>query len=300
MAKMSMAAAVMVVLATAVAADTVYLNTGVRIDALVTERPDGFYTVKAGSNTLIMRPGEIKRIEKNGKTGAFDKEAALARWAVRDAELTQLTGLTADQRRKVKALMFKLQDSSEAERMAARDTLVVMQQEMDVFPYLAWQFPQLSHRLSPWVLEAMFYVDVTRGLKYLREGAAHSYAGTRAKAIELMGRFGDRESAPLIARGLLDHDMDVQIQAAYALVRIGAKEATPALIETLKHPDLRVSNLSRGALTALWSAAIGDEEPRTVSDFTAIWEANKDGVGSPLQFAKLEPLIAPQDEFEDE
>ena len=300
MAKTSMAAAVMVVLATAVAAGTVYLNTGVRIDAVVTERPDGLYTVKAGAKTLTMRPGEIKRIEKNEKTGAFDKEAALARWAVRDAELTQLTGLTADQRRQVKALMFKLQTSSVAERTAARDTLVAMQQEMDVFPYLAWQFPQLSHRLAPWVLEAMFYVDVTRVLKYLREGAVHPYAGTRARAIELMGRFGDRDSAPLIARGLLDHDMDVRIQAAYALARIGAKKATPALIETLKHPDLRVSNSGREALTALWSGAIGDEKPRTVSEFTAIWEANKGGVGSPLQLAKLEPLIAAEEEFEDE
>ena len=127
------------------AADTVYLNNGVRFDG-----------VEAGERTLVYRPSEIARIEENDKTGGFDREAARARWERRDAELTALTGLTAEERETVEALMYRLQRSDPAERKSVRDKLVKLQEEMPVFKFLAWRMPGVSHRLSPWVLEAMF------------------------------------------------------------------------------------------------------------------------------------------------
>ncbi len=293
--------AIMVGLAAGYApADTVYLNTGVRFDAEVTERSDGTYLVQTGDRKSIYRQSDIKAIEKNDKTGRFDKEAAMARWAAKDAKLTEETGLNAEQRRAVKKLVGALQTSSTSERKATRDKLVAMQVEVDIFPYLEYLQPGLSHRLSPWVLEAMFYVDTVRVLKPLRENTQHSYFGTRAKAIELLGRMRNAESQALIVRGLVDETTDVRIQAAYSLANIGAKAATPVLIECLKNPDLKVSNAGREALTELWKAEIGENRPRTVDEWTEVWNAHSAAVQGAFELARLEPLILPEEEFEDE
>lgn len=282
-------------------ADTVHLKNGVRFDGEVTKRPDGNYQVQAGRRTLVYRPSEIANIEENGKTGEFDREAAVARWKKRDAELTALTGLNAEQRNAVEELMYRLQLSDPNERKAVRDKLVKLQEEMSVFKFLAWQMPGVSHRLAPWVLEAMFYVDPGRALPHLREHAGHRYYGTRAKALELLGRLGDTESVVLMARGLLDHTQDVQIMAAYALANSRARQATPALIETLKQPDLRVSNAARKALQALWKEQIdADAPPRTVDEWNAVWAGQRDAYENPVSLQYLEPLIDPEYEFEDE
>ncbi len=280
--------------------DTVYLKNGVRFDGVVMQRPDGNYQVKAGRRTLVYRPSEVESIEKNEKTGEFDREAAVARWEERNAELTELTGLTAEQRTTVEDLMYRLQRSDPAERKAVRDKLISLQQEMDVFKFLAWRMPGVSHRLSPWVLEAMFYVEPGRALRHLREQATHTYYGTRAKSLELLGRLGDSESVQLMARGLLDHAQDVQIMAAYALANARARQATPALIETLKNPDLRVSNASREALQALWAEQVdANAPPRTVDEWQAVWAANAGGWEA-VALNGLQPLIDPEHEFQNE
>lgn len=284
----------------AVHSDTVYLNNGVSFDAVVTERSDGLYSIDAGGRKLIYRPDEITRIEPNDRTGALDTNAIKASWAKQDAELTQLTGLTAEQRRKLDPLIYALQSDSPAERKSVRETLMGMQEEMDVFRYLAYRQPSLSHRLAPWVLEAMFFLDPRRVLDPLRENTQHRDFNTRAKAIELLGRMRDIESAQLIARGLVDIKFEVRIMAAYALANMGAKNATPALIQSLTHPDLRVSNAAREALQALWNAITGNAKPQTVDEWNAIWTAQQSLIGEGINLAALEPLIQPEEEFQNE
>jgi hypothetical protein len=282
-------------------ADTVYLKNGVAFDAVVTERPDGLYSVNAGGRILLYRPEEIDRIEPNDRTGALDKDEIKARWANQDAELTRLTGLNAEQRRKVDQFIYALQSDSAADRKTARDTLIAMHEEMDVFRYLAYRQPSLSHRLAPWVLEAMFFLDAARALEPLRENTRHREFNTRAKAIELLGRMRDIESAGLIARGLVDFKFEVRIMAAYALANLGARTATPALIQSLTHPDLRVSNAAREALQALWKSENGDTNPQTVDEWNALW-AKRDTatLGEGISLATLEPLILPEEEFQNE
>lgn len=280
-------------------ADTIRLKNNVCFDGVVTERPDGTLVIHAGQRTLVYQKAQIKSIEKNARTGEFDKEQAMARWAQRDAELTGVTGLTAIERGQVKALMFKLKGDP-AHRKAARDKLVTLQQEMDVFRYLAYELPRLSHRVSPWVLEAMFYVDATRIMSYLRTNTQHEHYGTRAKAIELLGKLRDYDSVYLIVRGLADHANEVRVAAAYSLANIRAKIATPALIECLKDADLRVASASRQALLALWREEIGEEKLRSVEEFEAFWTSQAGSVGKAITLGQLLPHVSPEEEFEDE
>ena len=278
--------------------DTVYLNNGVRFDGVVTPVPDseGLFKVQAGERTLFYRDSEIKSIEKNDRTGKMDREALLARWEEKNKRLTEETGLTAEQRRKVRGLMFELKTDSVAQRLAVRETLIGLQAEFDAYGYLASLYPELSTLLAPNVLEALFYLDGIRSAKLLKESAESNYYGTRAKAVELLGRARDREALDLIARGLADHKHPVVITSVYALAGLGVKEATPALIGLLTHADQRVSNASREALLTLWADQLGDPRPTTVDEWKSFW-AGQSTTGTPIELAKLEPLSPEDEEF---
>ncbi len=280
------------------AADTVYLKNGVRFDGKVTERPNGLFLIEAGPRKLVYRPDDIKRVEKNERTGHFNLEEAKARAAKRNQELTELTGLTQDQRRIVKKLLFELQRSEGNVRHEAREKLKALQGEMDAFAYLELQLPGLSNRLQPPVLEAMFYIDGTRCLPALREHIDSGIPGTRAAAIQCLAAIGDIASLPLMARGLVDSTEEVRMAAAYAMATLGAKHATPALIELLRDTELRVAGASRKALEAMWKEAAEGKLPIAVDEWRTFWEAH--AAGEPIQLAALEALVAPEDEFEDE
>lgn len=287
-----------VMVAHAAYSDTIYLNTGVQFDAaVVQENADGSKVVKAGNRTITYRAEEIARIEKNDKTGKFDKEAAKARWAQIDAEITASTGLNATQRSQIEVLLFQIQRGEDAQRLDARDRLVALQKEMDVFSYLVYQLPSIDYVSFPYILEVMFLIDPGRTLPHLRENAANAVPGARAKAIELLGRVRDVESVGLVARGLVDAVSEVRIMAAYALANLSAKQATPALLEEMKLPDLRVANASREALQALWKNELGEQKPQSVSEWIDFWNAHAAEVSQPIDYAALEPLTDPQAPF---
>ena len=279
-------------------ADTIFLKNGVSVDGVIKQR-EGYIEVKAGDRTVVYRDSEIARIEQNAKTGKQDLGELAARWELEEAEMVKKTGLDALQRRRVRELVGELTKDATS-RMAAREKLVAMQSEADVFRYLRFLIPDASHYQVPHIFEAMFYLDSNRAVKEIRIGTQHNYFEARAKAIELLGGIAHKESVPLMARGLADEKFEVKIQAAYALARTGVKGATPALIEMLKHPDLRVGNASRESLAALWAEVVGDEAPKTVEAWTKIWEAHQEGVSGRIQLASLQPLVLPEEEFENE
>lgn len=298
MTKVACTALAGLLLAAAAAADTVYLKNGVRFDGVVTPVPDqeGLYKVTAGDRTLFYRESEIREIEKNDRTGKLDREELLARWQEKNKKLTEETGLTAEQRRTVRGLMLALKTEVVAERLAIREKLVGLQAEYDVYGYLASLYPELSILLAPNVLETLYYLDPVRAAALLRESAQSNYYGTRAMAIELLGRSRDREAMALIARGLADHQRPVVISTAYVLAAMNVKEATPALVELLAHPDQRVSNAARESLLTLWGESLGDERPANVDAWKSFWAAQSTS-GTPIELAKLEPLSPEEEEF---
>lgn len=279
-------------------ADTLRLNNGVTVDGKVTQSPDGMYQLEVKGRTLIYQPGEVLSFEKNDRTGVIDRQAAIEEWKRREQELTEITGLDPEQRQRVEPIVDRLQ--LEEERVAARNELIAIHKELDLFKYLQYRFEEASHRLSPWILEALCYLDSGRAAPLARDCVLHPYFGTRAKAIEVLGAMKDTSSDLLIARGLVDHKPQVVYMAATALGALGAKAATPALIELLASADPRVRNAAKGALQTIWAPAPGDTKPETPDQWQEVWKAHSALAGQPITLASLQPLVEPGMEFQNE
>jgi len=273
-------------------ADTLYLTNGVVIDGIVRDRGDGIFEVQADQLKVIYRADEIASIEKNDKTGALDLEAVKREVEAAKAELEALTGLTEQQRDRVDALITDLRGAEATERANIRDTLVNLHADWGIAKYINYLF---GFSYSASLLEAAVWVDPGTAIPFLTHGVTHPHSEVRAKAIELLGRIGHRQSAALIARGLPDHSYDVRISAIYALAEISARQATPALISMMGQPDIKLSNAARDALKGLWQAEVGDAVPDGVTAWKEFWEKNK--IGDAIEYESLEPLILPEQEF---
>lgn len=289
---------VAILMAIPAGADTVYLKNGVEFDGVVTPVTDNpeLFKVTAGERSLTYRAEEIDRIEKNEKTGKLSREDILASWEARNKELTEETGLTADQRNLVLGLMFELKTDNVAKRIAIREKLIGLQKEFDAYKFLSQQFSGVSILIAPNLLEALAYMDPSRAVELLQDAAENNYFGTRAMAIDLLGRIGNSGSKGLIARGMVDHKQEVQLSAIYVLASMSAREATPAFISLLANPDQRVSNASREALQSIWANLLPDPKPSSVDEWTAFWNAQEKS-GTPIQIAELKPLSNPEDEI---
>lgn len=275
-----------------VRADTITTDLGVIFDGVVTELPDGNYKITAGGNTLIYRKEEIVSIEKNSRTGELNMEEIAAAAKKAEEELNAKTGLTAAQRARVDALMPALMDEGSAQHIQARDALIAMQAECEVYNYLQLLCEEGVPAVQSVVFEVLVRIDAARTMEDLREGLSNSHALVREKCISLLSQLKSSADADRIARGLVDPEFSVRIATAYALANLGHRAATPALIESLPHPDLRVSNAAREALTSLWKDALGDAKPATVDEWNAVWAANKGG-NAAIALKDLEPLADP-------
>jgi hypothetical protein len=285
-------AAVFAVACLGASADTIYLHNGVAVDGIVRDRGDGIFEVKADERTVIYRAEEIASIEKNEKTGALDLEAVKQEVAAKKAELEALTGLTEQQRDRVDALITELRGAETAERANIRDTLVQLHADWGIQKYLAYL---LDYSYSPSLLEATVWVSPGEAIPFLTMGVEHGSYEVRAMAIDLLGRIGHRQSAGLIARGLVDHAFEVRLASIYALATINARQATPALISMMTQPDVKLSNAAKDALKGLWQAELGGSAPDSVTGWTEFWERNK--VGDAIEYESLVPMIQPDQEF---
>jgi hypothetical protein len=275
-------------------ADTLYLQGGITVDGVVKVRPDGVYEVNTAGRTVFYRPEEVERHETNDKTGHLDMDAVKAGVQARLAELERETGLTAEQRARVNDFLNRLESGTASTRLDARDRLVAMNQEISIVRYLKTLFDQL---ITPSLLEAIYYVSPSECVPELERGVMHSNYLCRAKAIDLLALMVHRPSAPLVARGLADHKLEVKLSAAYALAKLGERAASPALVELKGQPDVKLANASQEALQALWASELpqGGAVPKTVSEWNAFLEGRS--IDGAFGLASLEPLIMPEEEF---
>lgn len=273
-------------------ADTITTDLGVTFDGVVAEQPDGTYKITAGENVLIYRKEEIVSIEKNDRNGKLDLEAIAAEAKLADERLTKETGLTSVQRARVDSFLQGLPLEG-PQRLQAREGLVALQAECDVFRYLEYLYPESTQHLRPLLLDVMFLIDSARAIERVRGSLTENIAEVRVAAIEILSRAGDTQSAATIARGLIDPELSVRIASAYAMANLNYREATPALIASLPHPDLRVSNSAKDSLAALWKDVIGDTRPTTVDEWTAVWKGQSAAVGKAVALDQLQPLADP-------
>ncbi|MDY0033105.1 MAG: HEAT repeat domain-containing protein, partial [FCB group bacterium] len=273
-----------------IGADTVTMTNGVTIDGQVQETPGGGMVVIVDGRSIALRREEVAGIEENDKTGRLDDQALQARWAKRNAKHLEETGLTLQQRAEIMKIMRTLQSSDPEISTRARDALIAKGREMDLFLYFEHYLPSLSPRFVPGVLDVLASLDFGKTRPLLLECCSHVDGGVRARAIALLGTNRDFEAVDQIARGLADPVPAVRIAAADALGALGAKEATPALIENLKSGDLRTRYVSRRALVQLWSVPGEPVDVETHDDWALVWGRQAGTFANPIELSELLPL----------
>jgi len=267
---------------------------------IVKSQSTGQVTVQIGSSEVVLRTSEIARIEKNDRTGAFDREKAQAAALERSREVTKLTGLRAPERIEVRQTMSLLLSADPLVNVKARRKLVAMGKEVDLFRYFEHSLPTLLPRYVPGVLEVLVELDPKRARPLLWKQSTNVDAACRAKALELMGKVQDYDSIPLLMRGLVDHAPEVRIAASSALGALRVKEATPVLMENLKMFDIKIRNAGRLALQTIWSTPDKQVDLHSMAEWEAFWSAQSSSLTSPYNVSALEPLVPPGVAFEDE
>lgn len=283
-----------------IGADTVTMKNGVTIDGMVQEIPGGELTVVVAGRSIALRRDEVAGIVKNDKTGHLDLETIQARRAERDAKHLEDTGLTLQQRAEIMKLMRNLQSTDPEISARASNALIAKGRELDLFRYFEHCLPALSPRFVPGVLDVLARLDSRRARPLFLECCSHVDGGVRARAIALLGTNRDFEAVDQIARGLADPVPAVRIAAADALGALGAKEATPALIENLKSGDLRTRHVSRRALAQLWSLPGEPVDFETHDDWALFWGRQAGTIANPIELSELLPLVLPGERFQDE
>jgi len=274
------------------AADTVYLKDGLTVDGTVSRVNDNCVAIQSGNGQIVYQNDEVDRIEKNDKKGALDLAAVNPAALRHEQALEQTTGLKAEQRERVVALVDRLAREEATERNQAIKELIALQQQMNVYRFLRESRQGFGARVLPGVLEVMLAINAAETKEIVYEGLVDKAPSIRAASLELLGKHKELASTDAVARGLVDTDADVQIAAAHALAELGAGRATPALIATLSSTNPRVRNASNSALARIWSTPESPVRFETSEEWERFWGEVGARAGAPIELASLEPLFA--------
>ena len=275
-------------------ADTFLLNGEVPVHGKLLRSDDKFHYIDIGGRQKRLPKKSVKLLEKNDKDGSFDIEAARERAAKRQQQITEETGLTKAQRDEIARLILALNSEDGLERGDARRKLIEMCEDAKVYTYLAKQVPTEGPQFMLELIAILTQVDPVRANPLLKEFATYEEQNVRAECVELLGLIRDSSSLSLIMRGMLDQQPVVILAACTALTALGAKEATPLLLDKFNHTDLRVQNFAREALAVLWKTELGDREPfEALGDWNQFWNEQSASVSKTVNIETLEPLVPP-------
>ncbi len=287
-------------LATPAEGDTVMLKSGVRINGTIVHQDDDTVRIRIGDREQTYPATKIAVLEENDHTGKLDPAELIRRGEQRAAELFRETGLTADQRREVKELMYELQSTDSDIHDNAKRSLVKFHKKVPLHKYFAWWLPGLSPRFVPGVLEIMGEIAPDRAAQVAASHVTDADATSRAMALTVLAKTAGLEKLDIIARGAVDPESEVRIAASRALGQMKAREATPLLIENVDAPDPHLVNVARAALRHTWSTDTRPIDFETKADWQSFWDQKKSTVESPLTQVAMLPLVEPGAVFEDE
>jgi hypothetical protein len=275
-------------------ADTVYFKDGSALDGVITFPDANTVVVLSGPARMTFPASEVARVEKNDKKGDF-KSISVIKGKQHEDALFQRTGLTAPQRDAVRAAVDPLWSPDEAQRSAARKKLVAMSKDMPVFQYIESFLPYSKPLLAPELMKALVEIDPQRAKNVVGGYVQDVAPGNRASALQLIASYKKDEDLDTIARGLVDPDSSVRVAAAHAVAEAGAKRATPALIEALKSPDLKVQNAVRAALKGVWSSENMQVDLKTPEEWRTFWAGKAGNIKDPLEPKDLTPLVTQEE-----
>ena len=278
-----------------VPADTVTMKDHVTYDGKVISNKDGLIRVQVGDRELTLPAADVEQVETNDKRGQTVNYEEVERLAAeRDKELVAETGLEVQDRDAVDALLLDFFSMDEAAVRRARRALLDMAKTKSPYRYLEMQWRDFfPSKLGP-LFEVMFDMNPDGMRENLKEMALCDSETTRAACLRCLGELRDRSSLELMKRGMADEFPEVRIAAAHGIRVLGAREATPVLIEALKAGDPRVRNAACETLTALWSEP-GQSPPEFAqhSEWRQFWKAKADGIPKAWNPNDIEPLVPP-------
>ncbi|NUM54384.1 MAG: HEAT repeat domain-containing protein [Candidatus Hydrogenedentes bacterium] len=270
--------------------DTLYLRDGSTLDGTVSRINDNCIAIQSGNGRIVYQNDEIDRIEKNEKKGTLDLARVNPTALRHEQELEKATGLKAEQREKLVALIDRLGREDVNERNQAIKELVALNQQLDVFRFLKESRQGFGARVLPGVYEVMLALNKSETKAILYDSIDDKAAPVRAAVLELLGKHRELASVETVARGLVDGEAEVQIAAIHALAEMGEERATPALIPALSSANPRVKNAGKAALSRIWSKPDKPIQFETVDDWTKFWNESSATVGKPIELASLQPL----------
>jgi HEAT repeat protein len=151
----------------------------------------------------------------------------------------------------------------------------------------------LPSKLAP-LLEVMFELNPEGMRETLKETASSTSETARAASLRCLGELRDRSSLELMKGGMADEFPEVRIAAAHGIGALGAREATPVLLNALKAGDLRVQNAARTALSSLWTEL--GQPPLSFpqdSGWQEFWKAKAADTPGAWDANAIEPLVPP-------
>jgi hypothetical protein len=279
-------------------ADTLVLKDGTILDGTVVKINENCMAIRSGNGEILYQNEEVERVEKNEKKGTLDLATYNPAAARHEQALDKATGLTAEQREKIIAIVDRLALEDVNERNQAIKELVALQQQMDVYRFLNESRQGFGARLLPGVFEVMLAIKKNETKPIIYENLESRVPPIRAAVLELLGHHRELASVEMVARGLVDAEQDVQIAAIHALAELGDPNATPALIDTLASANPRVRNAGNTALSRIWSKADAPVMFETADEWKKFWAENGSRASKPIELASLQPLyVLPEGEY---
>lgn len=282
------------------AGDTITLPDGSTMDGVVKEINANCVALTVGDNTMEFQRSEITSFEKNEKHGDPSKPLVLPSVQKWQDKLNEDTGLAAEQRERVVALVDALYKAREIdERQRAEKDLIALNKTFNAAKFIKASLDgrsTMARRMAN--LDALTVLEPATTIPYLEKGLTNPYPAMRSLCIRLYTNVLhsqsdklDRGALTYLARGILDFDSDVQVAAGTALAKFGQKPVTPVLVAKLDDPDTRVRNIVNEALTHIWEVNNVATPPEERTSFWQnYWRMNGAGVKDPLDPAKLQPL----------
>lgn len=128
-----------------------------------------------------------------------------------EQELEKSTGLSAEQREKIIAIVDRLAREDAAERGQAVKELIALNQQVDVYRFLKESRQGFGARVMPGVLEVMLALNKGETKAIVLDCLNDKTPPIRAAALELLGEHKELASLETVARGLVDSEDEVQI-----------------------------------------------------------------------------------------
>lgn len=271
--------------------DTLFLKDGTALDGEVSQPHPNCYVLTVGATRVTFAAEGVDRVEKNDKKGHYDFAAMNPLAVKHQREMQRLTGLTEEQREAIQAMFVPLGSDDPVVRSDAIQALIKKGADIPITKFVQMSAAASSPATATGLLEVLVALDPKAARVTLMERATDMEPEIRGRTIELLGTLRDSGSLKIIAAGLKDHDVSVQIAAARGLGNAGDKRATSVLVEQLDSPHPEVRNASIAALQRIWADTSEMKGASSVEAWKQHWTDHARHVPEAVQGENLAPLV---------